>query len=169
MQLAAYIALRKWAFVLFASVCAVMWIWALQGTFGGCVKGTTSEALQKTITTLNDTIDLGIKLSITLVGAGTALLVGLKAGVRLTAWVKTLLLIGILFFGQSAIAGVFWRLRLANSWLNECLNLVTEDIMQRLFMASFAFFLAGLGAALIMVCFATWSSTAPEESGSEKT
>ena len=142
-------------------ICAVTWAWALKGTFGACVKGSTSEYLQRTIATLNDTIDLGIKLSVTLVGVGAAALIGFRTGIRLTNGMKMLLLLCVLLFGQSAMAGVAWRL--PNSWLNQCLNLITEDIMQRLFEICFAFFLAGLGVTLVMVCFATWSSARANE------
>jgi hypothetical protein len=136
--------------------CAYAWYWATSGTFV-CVKGTIDEPLQKTVSTLDGAVELGIKLSISLVAAGAAPLVGFTTGVRLTPWTKSLLLIAVLLFGQSAMAGVWWKLRVANSWMNECLNLVSEDLIQRVFEAAFYFFSAGLICALVMLCVAAWS------------
>jgi hypothetical protein len=141
---------------LFLAATAVVWWWALSGDFGACLKGTTDEHLQKSVAVLDATIDLGTKLSTTLVGVGAALLIGLKQGVKLSPWPKLLLLLAIICFGQSAIAAVLWSLKVANSWINECLNLITEDMMQRLFEASFGLFIAGLVFTLLMVCAAAW-------------
>lgn len=127
------------------------WGWAWTGGFGACVKGSTGSTLTNTVAVLQDTMDLGVKLSVTLVGAGAALLIGLKQGVQLHYSVKTLLLFAVLLFGQSALTAIFWKLRIANSWMNGCLNLVSEPFAQRMFEASFGFFLAGLVVSLAMV------------------
>jgi hypothetical protein len=153
--------------ILFAAACAGIWLWSLNGEFGACVKGTIGDTLQKTITTVDGIIELAIKLSITLVGAGAALLLGLKSGMRLTPGVKVLTLTAVLLFGQASLAGVWWRRWVANSWLNECLNLVSEPVMQRLFSAAFIFFMAGLVMLLIMLCYVVWSTENQKGGGHE--
>src|SRR5436190_2144894 len=90
-----------WIFVIVAAACCgAAWYCVLSTKYGGCEKGETGDALQKTIATLDATIELGLKLSVSLVAAGAALLVGLKSGVRMTAWVRALLLVTIFLFGQ---------------------------------------------------------------------
>ena len=152
-----------------AAISLAVWSWGANGEFGACVKGSMSDQLQKTIAVLDGTIDLGIKLSTSLVGAGAALLVGITASVKLTRWVRVLILVAVLFFGQSAGAAVFWKLRVANSWLNECLNLVSEQILQRLFLTSYAFFFLGLATSLLMVCFAAYAWEGAGNVGPERT
>jgi hypothetical protein len=92
-----------------------------------------------------------LKLSVSLVTGGAALLVGLKSGVRMTPWVRALLLVSIFLFGQSALSGVLWRLEISNAWFNQCLRLVADDKVQALFRASFWFFIAGLVVALGLI------------------
>ncbi|WP_316199365.1 hypothetical protein [Bradyrhizobium sp. SZCCHNS2002] len=135
----------------FAVMCAAGWVWALNGDFGACVTGSTDKSLQNTVAALDSTIDLGIKLAIALIGAGGALLFGLKAGVTMSINGKVSLLFAILLLGQSVLAGIFWKMQVAEDWLNKCLNLVQEDVMQRLFLASFYFFLAGLATLVFMM------------------
>jgi hypothetical protein len=144
-----------WIFVgVTAVACVGAWVWILGNEYGGCEKGEVRELLQKTIATLDNTIELGLKLSVSLVAAGAALLVGLRTGVRMTPWVRALLLVSIFLFGQSALAGVLWRLQIANAWFNECLPLVADARVQALFRGSFDFFIAGLIAALALVAVA---------------
>src|SRR5271166_6379081 len=135
----------------FTAICAAGWVWALTGDFGACVKGSIGESLQKTVAALEGTIDLGIKLAVALIGAGGALLFGLKAGATLSIKGKVSLLLAVLLLSQSVLAGAFWKMQVANGWLNECLNLVAEDVMQRLFLASLYFFLAGLLTLVFMM------------------
>jgi hypothetical protein len=122
----------------------MVFIWVLSGSFGACVAGSLSENLQKTIGALDGIIDLGLKLSTSLVGLAAALLIGLKGGLTLTAPVRTSLIISMLMFTQSAVYAVAWRFGIANSWLNTCLNLVTEPTMQRRYDAHLWFFIFGL-------------------------
>jgi hypothetical protein len=119
-------------------------LWVRYGSFGACVFGDTDESFQKTIAALDGIADVGLKLSTSLVGFGAALLIGLKAGLTLTVPVRTLLLISMLMFTQSALYVVWWRLGIATSWLNSCLNLAVEDFMQRRYEAHLWFFLLGL-------------------------
>lgn len=137
--------------------------WALFGGFAACPAGETGETFQKTIATLDGTIELGLKLSVALIGAGAAVILGLKTGIRMTQRVKAVLFTAIILFGESAIAGVLWRLRLANAWLNGCLALVTTPYMTRLFDAAFYLFIAGLLATLVMVSDAAWGKASKEE------
>jgi hypothetical protein len=145
-------------FVAFALLSAAGLYWALSGNVVACIKGDTSEHLQKTVQALNETIELGIKLSVTAIGGGIALLLGFKTNLLLSKPAQITLLMAILLFGQSALLGVFWRLRLANAWLNECLNLVYEGGMQNTFNGSLYYFGTGVAVALIMVLFLSHSN-----------
>jgi hypothetical protein len=128
-----------------------VFLWAMYGSFGACVRGETSDSFQKTIAALDGIVDLGLKLSTTLVGFGALLLIGLKSGLSLTAPVRAFLLVSTLLFCQSALYAVWWRLGIAQSWLNECLNMVVEDNMQRRYVAHLGFFLLGLFSLSVLV------------------
>src|SRR5436305_1397211 len=121
-----------WFALALVAACASAWAWALNGDFGACVKGSTGDSLQKTVAALEGTIDLGIKLAVALIGAGGALLFGLKSGLPLSSNGKVCLLTAVLLLSQSVLASAFWKMKVANGWLNECLNLIAEDVMQRL-------------------------------------
>ena len=119
--------------------------------FGACVRGTNlSESLQRTVTALDGTVDLGIKFSTTLAGLGAAAIIGLKP-VPLRHGTRMVLLISVLIFIQSALYGVWWRLGIAQAWLNECLNLIVEPQLQARYQAHFDLFLAGLVSLGIFV------------------
>jgi hypothetical protein len=149
--------LRDWSPTIVLTVVGVVslgaFLWAWFGSFGACVYGQTDESYQKTIAALDGIADLGLKLSTSLVGFGAALLIGLKGGLSLTAPVRTFLLISMLMFTQSALYAVWWRIGIAESWLNDCLNLVVEDHMQRRYQAHLWFFVLGLASlgALVFV------------------
>src|SRR5262249_52868280 len=136
----------------------VYWfVW--NASFGACVRGNLAENYQKTISALDGTVDLGLKLSTTLVGFGAALLIGIKDSVRMTPTLRVLVLVSTLLFAQSALYGVWWRLGVAESWLNECLNLVTEPNLKQRYLAHFDFFLAGLISLGFVVIAASWPRT----------
>jgi hypothetical protein len=139
--------------ILLTVASASLWLWALTGSFKGCSSDQVpNEWLKQTAATLDATVDLGLTIATTLVGAGGALLVGFKGvTAQLKPTDKLLLLWAIIFFGQSAIAGVIWKLRLANSWFNRCLDFLAEPLMQNLFLASLWFFIAGLVVTLLWV------------------
>ena len=68
-----------WVVVLIL-VSAGLWWWALRPRFQSCAQpDKPDEWLVQTAATLDATVDLGIKIAISLVGAGGALLVGLRA------------------------------------------------------------------------------------------
>jgi hypothetical protein len=117
-----------------------------------------SENFQKTIAALDGIVDLGLKLSTSLVGFGAALLIGLKGGLTLTVPVRTSIFLALLMFIQSAFSAVAWRIGIANSWLNKCLNMVVEDYMQRLYGLHLVFFLSGLLFLLILIIVVILSS-----------
>lgn len=85
-----------WFALALSAGCASGWVWALNGDFGACVKGTTGKSYQKTIMALDGTIDLGIKLAVASIGAGGALLFGLKSGMALSSNGKVILLSAVL-------------------------------------------------------------------------
>lgn len=135
-------------------------LWVAHGSFIACVpqEGQTSESFQKTIATLDGILDVGLKLSTTLVGFAAALLIGLKSGQMLTVPIRAALLVSALLFCQSALYAVWWRLGMANNWLNKCPDLVIESFMQRRYEAHLGFFLAGLfslGALVFVAAFGT--------------
>jgi hypothetical protein len=146
------------AFVVLVVVSACIWGWIIAGTFGACVVGTTGDTLQKTVSALDSTMDLGIKLSVALIGAVGAVVLGIKSGMRLTPWSKTLLIICAVLFGQSVAAGVYWKLEVADSWLNRCLNLITEPQVRRAFDGSLWFYSTGIFCALVLLFFAAWGA-----------
>jgi hypothetical protein len=132
-----------------------VYVFVLNGSFA-CIRGTLGEHYQKTITALDGTVDLGLKLSTTLVGFGAALLIGIKDRLRMSPGVRIAVLVSTLLFTQSALYAVWWRLGVAESWLNECLNLVIEPNLQRRYQAHFDFFLAGLLSLAVLVIAATF-------------
>jgi hypothetical protein len=143
------------------SLLVLLWVW--WGSFGACVTGSMDDNLQKTIAALDGIVDLGLKLSTSLVGFGAALLIGLKGGLTLTSSVRTSLLLSMLMFTWSALYAVVWRFGVANMWLNKCLNLVIEQTMQRRYEAHILFFVLGLISlfALVLVAVQSRSKTTP--------
>ena len=146
--------------VIVASLVVCWFVW--NAPFGACVRGDLGENYQKTISALDGTVDLGLKLSTTLVGFGAALLIGIKDSVRMTPTLRVLVLVSTLLFAQSALYGVWWRLGVAESWLNECLNLVIEPRLKARYLAHFYFFLVGLVSLGLVVIAASWPRTENE-------
>ena len=136
----------------------------LLGSFNVCTEG-TDEIYQKTIAALDAIVELSVKLSTTLIGLGAALLIGLKTGLRFTPVTKLITITAVLFFAQSALYAVLWRLGVAELWLNKCLELVSQDILTRPYQAHFGFFLAGLlalGALVVIAAFGVRESGSGE-------
>jgi hypothetical protein len=148
-----------------ATSLAVFW-YVFNASFGACARGTLGENYQNTIKALDGTIDVGLKLSTTLVGFGAALLIGIKDIVRMTAAVRLTVLVSTLLFAESALYGVWWRLGVANSWLNECLNLIMEPSLQRRYLVHFDFFLLGLLSLGLVVITATFARPETGRNGS---
>jgi hypothetical protein len=146
--------IRWWELGAAAILSAIALFWALNGDAGICIKGETSDFLQKMAAALDGTVELGLKLSTALIGGGIAILIGISSGAHMSPRSRTILLIAMLLFGESALLGVWWRLGIANAWFNECLNLISATSMQRLFNGSLYFFLAGLAVALLTILMA---------------
>lgn len=145
----------KWPALSVAAIISVVVLgWAFSGDVAVCVRGQAGEYLQKTAQALDGTIDLELKLSVSLIGGGIALLIGLKTGVPFTPTSRTALLIAIILLGESVLLAINWRLHLANAWFNECLNILSGNMAQRMFNSSLYFFFAGLVAAFVMVIIA---------------
>jgi hypothetical protein len=144
-------------------------IWVLRGSFVACVRGTTSEDLQKTIAALDGIADVGLKLSTTLTGLGAAVLIGLKKGLKLTPSIRVSLLVSSLLFAQSAFYAVWWRRGIAESWLNDCLDLVTEPILERPYEAHLVFFLLGLFSMGVLVVIASIGKAQSDSAAEEQT
>ena len=126
-------------------------LWVASGSFKVCVPAPLDESNQKTIAALDGIVDLGLTLSTTLIGVGAALLIGLKSGLKITLTVKVIILVATVFFVQSALYAVWWRLGVAEIWLNQCFNLLTAGYMQRRFEAHLVHFFLGLGSLGLLV------------------
>jgi hypothetical protein len=136
-----------------------IYVWATSGRFGACVEGTAGDLFRSVVGELDNTIDLTVKLSTTLAGVGAALLVGLKGGVKLTGPIRALLLISSCAFAESVFYAIKWRWGVADAWLNDCLNLLSEPSLQRLFDAHVLAFLIGvLALALLTITAALGAS-----------
>lgn len=139
---------------------SLVWLSLYNEPSAVCVRGSIDERFEKTIAALDSTVDLGLTLSVSLVGLGAALLVGLTSDlapdVKLTRPMRALIFVAILLFAQSAMAGVWWRLGIASVWLNQCTNWITEPFLFGRYQADFIFFVAGLFALLILVLVSTY-------------
>lgn len=147
--------LRTLAIAVILLVAGGAWHFVNQGEFV-CVHDTLDKSVgySQTIAALDGIVDLGIKFSTTLTGIGAAVLLGWREGSTLGARTRLVLLISSSLFVQSALYGVWWRLGIGEAWLNECLNLVTEDVLQLRFTAHIYFFMSGLLSIAILTVMA---------------
>lgn len=129
----------------------LIWYNVLAADYGVCVRGMSGDYFDKALTALDSNVELGIKLSVGIVGVGGALLLGLKSGIDMPRWMKAILVTALLCFTQSALFGAWWRLGVANGWLNECPNLVREPRMTEIYRSAFAMFIMGLGALMMLL------------------
>ena len=130
---------------------------------GVCPVEEASELQVKTIATLTDIVDLGLKLSTALVGFGAAALVGFKAEIKLSVFMRVMLVISVLLFAQSALYGVWWRFGIAQMYLIECLSMITAPALQWRFQAHVYFFMFGMCAVGILVLGAMFRDTKKQE------
>ena len=119
----------------------------------------------RTIGSLDQVVDLGIKLSTTLAGLGAALLIGLRKGMKLTSPVKFFVLLSTILFVQSALYAIWWRTGIAELWLNDCPPLVAESRLQYRFNAHFYLFVAGLLSLGLVVVSSFFADQNPESKG----
>jgi hypothetical protein len=88
------------------------------------------------------------------VQSGSAFL-GFKSGLILTTRIRILLLLATACFLQSALYAILWRMRVAELWVNNTLDLLSAPRLQYRFQAHFWFFLAGLACLGVLVVSAS--------------
>ena len=115
-----------------------------------CAQAPFTPEQNATIASLDKIIDLGIKLSTTLVGFGVAALIGLRAEITLTPFTRLSIGIGTLLFAQSAFYAVWWRFGVAEAYLNECFIIASTKLQWR-FAAHIYLFMFGLLSIVILV------------------
>jgi hypothetical protein len=77
-------------------------------------------------------------------------------------WSRAAILLATICSLESSLYAVLWRMRIAELWVNDCLELVTEPRLQYRFTAHFAFFLAGLFWLGVLVVSATFKDDEPK-------
>jgi hypothetical protein len=148
--------------ILVGLIClsALAYSWVAAGSFSVCTPQESEDTYAKTIAALDGIVDLGMKLSTTLVGFGAALLIGWKSELELTFPIRVIILVSTLLLIQSALYAVWWRLGVAELWLNDCLELIAQPMLGRRYQAHFYFFLAGLLSLGVLVIGALFSEQA---------
>ena len=122
---------EHWRFVtgvcVFALLSVIVFVYTMKIEFRVCVltESKDFERFKLSISALDAIVDLSIKLSTVLVGAGTALLIGLKSGLSLAPFGRFCLLVATICFAQSMLYAVLWRMGVAELWLNQCLDLIS--------------------------------------------
>ena len=139
---------------------ALAYFWVAAGSFSVCTPQESEDTYAKTIAALDGIVDLGLKLSTTLVGFGAALLIGWKSELELTFPIRVIILVATLLLIQSALYAVWWQFGVAELWLNNCLELVAQPMLGRRYQAHFYFFLAGLISLGVLVIGALFSEQA---------
>ena len=87
---------------------------------------------------------------------GSALLLGLKQGPKLTETRRILILSSVCCFVLSTYFALFWLGRLAEIHWLECPGLVTQPFMKSMFGANTLFFAFGLGLMGLVVLSAAF-------------
>lgn len=118
---------------------------------GVCPVEEPTDLQLKTIATLTDIVDLGLKLSTALVGFGAAALIGIKAELKLSRFMRVMIVVSVVLFAQSALYGVWWRFSIAQIYLIECLSMVTAPAVQLRFQAHVYLFMLGICAVGVLV------------------
>jgi hypothetical protein len=133
-------------------VVGALW-YVLTIRFNVCTPTTKADfdKFKQTTASLDAIADMGIKLSTACVGFGVALLIGLKAGIELNRFSRFFLLVGTIFFIQSALYAVLWRMGVAELWLNDCMELIAHPMLTSRFNAQFYFFISGLASTALIV------------------
>jgi hypothetical protein len=123
------------------------------------------EKYDKIIRELGEVVDLGIKLSTASAGLGAALILGLKSGLRTSTLVNFLVFLAIALFVQSALYAVWWRMGIAELWLNDCIPLVADNRFQYRFEAQVYLFVAGLISLALIVIGALFTTPQSQSGG----
>jgi hypothetical protein len=124
-------------------------------------EGEATKQYEQAIKALDGIADVGIKLATTLVGVGAAVFLGFKSGLILTTRIRILILFATACFLQSALYAVLWRMRIAELWVNNSLDLLSAPRLQYRFEAHFLFFLAGLAFLGMLVVSAALTEQKP--------
>jgi hypothetical protein len=149
--------------VLIAGISSAIFVFISGRQLGVCPVEEVTDLQLKTIATLTDIVDLGLKLSTALVGFGAAALVGFKTEVKLSGFMRVMLVASILFFAQSALYGVWWRFGIAQMYFIECLAFITAPALQWRFQAHVYLFMIGMCAVGILVLGALFKETKKQE------
>ena len=120
------------------------------GSFKVCPNQPFKNDENETIKSLDKIVDLGLKLSTALVGFGAAALIGIRSELKLGLPMRVCVAIATILFAQSILYGVWWRLGVAESYLNSCF-IVASDRLQWRFAAHVYFFMSGIAAIGILV------------------
>jgi hypothetical protein len=157
---------RHWpiaVLILMAGVSSLAFYFVSGRTMGVCPVEEVKDLQLKTVATLTDIVDLGLKLSTALVGFGAAALVGFKTEVKLSRLMRAMLVTSVLLFAQSALYGVWWRFGIAQMYLNECLAMITAAALQWRFQAHVYFFMLGICAVGLLVLGTMFRETKKQE------
>lgn len=130
---------------------AIIFLCVANAGFSPCPVGKFGEDQKGTIDNLDKVIDLSLKLSTALVGFGAAALIGLRQGLKLGAHVKLSIAVATILFAQSALYAVWWRIGIAETYYNQCFQLVTSPRLQLRFEWHVYFFMLGLFAIAVTV------------------
>jgi hypothetical protein len=152
------------AIVLSALVSIAIFWWVQSGsTFKVAVptEGEATKQYEQAIKALDSIADVGIKLATTLVGLGAAVFLGFKSGLILTTQIRILILLATACFLQSALYAILWRVRVAELWVNDTLDLLSAPRLQYQFQAHFWFFIAGLVFLGLLVLSAAMTEQKP--------
>jgi hypothetical protein len=110
-----------------------------------------SGIFKDAVAVLDKIIDLGLTLSTTLAGLGSALIMGWKTGIKLTYTSRLILLSATLFFVQSALYAITWRYWISELLRIQCYEWLQDDHLQRLFAMHLSFFFLGLASIGVLV------------------
>jgi len=144
---------RFWpiALLILIGVVSLLFPLLVAKPYGACAVEDATDLQLKTVSTLNDIVDLGLKISTTLVGFGAAAVIGLKGEVKLGRFMRVMVVISVMLFAQSALYGVWWRFGVAQMYLIECLSMITAPALQWRFQGHVYFFMLGIGAVGVLV------------------
>jgi len=145
------------AVVLVFGGATVAWAWwASHQPFAGCAIEDLTEGRRLALSQFSDTVKQLLTLSTTLAALGSALLLGLKQGPKLTGARRILILSSVCCFVLSTYFALFWLGRLAEIHWLECPGLVTQPFMKSMFVANTLFFALGLGLMGLIVLSAAF-------------
>lgn len=159
-----------WIVIVVYSLASVaIYFWVESGSAFKVTVPTEGDATtqhEQAIKAMDGVADVGIKVATTLVGVGAAVLLGFKSGLKLTTPIRIFVLLATACFLQSALYAVLWRLRIAELWVNNSLDLLSAPRLTYRYQAHFLFFMAGLLCMGVLVANAalTW----PKDKGGEE-